>query len=65
MVVSEDEEESENEELMDVDMPDSRHREKEEEILKEFKQKQKLFTPHPISFTTSIPGDGMLYVSCS
>uniref|UniRef100_A0A914Q929 Uncharacterized protein n=1 Tax=Panagrolaimus davidi TaxID=227884 RepID=A0A914Q929_9BILA len=58
MLVSDEEEESENEELMDVDMPDSRtHRDKEEEILKEFKQKNKLFTPHPISFTSSIPGD--------
>uniref|UniRef100_A0A914YR40 Uncharacterized protein n=1 Tax=Panagrolaimus superbus TaxID=310955 RepID=A0A914YR40_9BILA len=60
MIVSEDEEESENEELMDIDrMPDSRtHREKEEEILNDFKKKQKLFTPHPISFTTSIPIPG-------
>jgi hypothetical protein len=58
MLASEDEEEDDDEmEKMDVDMPDSRHREKEEEILNEFKQKRKLFTPHPISFTTAIPGD--------
>lgn len=51
-------EDDDEEELMDVDMPDSRtSREKEEEILTQFKQKQKLFQPHPISFTVEIPGE--------
>ena len=61
-LLASDDEEEEEDEIMDVDMPDSRnHREKEEEILNQFKQKQKLLTPHPISFTVAIPGDGNLF----
>uniref|UniRef100_A0AC34QDL6 Uncharacterized protein n=1 Tax=Panagrolaimus sp. JU765 TaxID=591449 RepID=A0AC34QDL6_9BILA len=50
--------EEEDDELMDVDMPDSRiTRQKEEEVLTHFKQKQKVFQPHPISFSTEVPGE--------
>lgn len=50
--------EEEEEELMDVDMPDSRiTRQKEDEVLTHFKQKQKVFQPHPISFSTEVPGE--------